>query len=186
MARIDNLLESYRRHVAIPVRQNMPLSQRVWFVVYPPEDERRMASRYPEFEMATREAGLGWLSIDLAGVFADWMDTFPVEERDECLANPEIVEAYAEPQFKEFVCRRLMMSMAEIEVDAQGTTVFAVTGLMDLFDFVHVSSVVEGLDDQFRGIVVVFFPGDREGNTYRFMGARSGWNYLAVPILAEG
>jgi hypothetical protein len=32
---------------------------------------------------------------------------------------------------------------------------------------------------------MIFFPGEREGNTYRFLGARDGWDYLAVPILAE-
>ena len=32
-------------------------------------------------------------------------------------------------------------------------------------------------------VLLVFFPGEREANTYRFLGARDGWNYLAVPIL---
>jgi hypothetical protein len=64
-------------------------------------------------------------------------------------------------------------------------TVFAVSGLMDLYDFVHVAAVLSTLDDRLPGIVLLFFPGEREGNTYRFLGARTGWNYLATPILAE-
>ena len=31
-----------------------------------------------------------------------------------------------------------------------------------------------------------FDPDERESNTYRFLGARTGWNYLATPILTEG
>jgi hypothetical protein len=58
MARIDQLLTSYRRHVSLTPRGNLPLSQRVWFVLYPPEDERRMVNRIPELEIATREEGL--------------------------------------------------------------------------------------------------------------------------------
>jgi hypothetical protein len=71
--------------------------------------------------------------------------------------------------------------------DAQkATTVFALSGLMELFDFIHVSTVIEALDNGFPGVLALFFPGEREGNTYRFLGARTGWNYLAVPILSEG
>ena len=51
MARIDQLLASYRRHVSLTPRNNLPLSQRVWFIVYPPEDERRLVNRIPEFEI---------------------------------------------------------------------------------------------------------------------------------------
>ena len=106
MGRIDQLLASYRRHVALPLRANLPFSQRVWFLVYPPEDERRMANRSTDFEIATREAKLLWRPFDLTGLFADWMDTFDPLERDACLADPELVEAYANPGFRDFVCGR--------------------------------------------------------------------------------
>jgi hypothetical protein len=186
MARIDQLLESYRRHVSLAPRGHLPLSQRVWFVVYPPEEERRMANRIPEFEIATRDKGWGWQRIDLKGAFADWMDTFDPEERKKCLADPDIVETYADPGFAEYLGDRLRRELDSVpEADAV-STVFAVSGLMDLYDFVHVSAVLETLDSHLPGVVVLFFPGEREGNTYRFLGARTGWNYLATPILAEG
>jgi len=63
--------------------------------------------------------------------------------------------------------------------------VFALTGLMDLYDFVHVSELIEAMLQDFRGHLLVFFPGEKEGNSYRFLDARTGWNYLAVPILSE-
>jgi len=64
-------------------------------------------------------------------------------------------------------------------------TVFALTGIMDLYDFLHVSELIEGLEKTFTGYLLVFFPGEKEGNTYRFLDARTGWNYLAAPILSE-
>jgi hypothetical protein len=185
MARIDQLIANYTRHVSLPLQPNLPLSQRVWFVVYAPEDERRMINRVQEFEIATSEAGLGWQRMDLTGAFADWMDTFEPDERDAILADPDVVQAYADPGFKEFVADRLKTWAAARPRAQAERTVFAVTGLMELYDFVHVSDVVEKLDGSFPGVLLVFFPGEREGNTYRFLGARDGWNYLAVPILGE-
>jgi len=32
------------------------------------------------------------------------------------------------------------------------------------------------------GRLLVFFPGEHEGNSYRLLDARDGWNYLAIPI----
>jgi len=185
MARIDQLLTSYRRYVALPSKANMPLSQRVWFLVYPPDEERRMVNRVAEFEIVTKDAGRGWIRVDLTGAFADWMDTFDPEERDKCLANPSITKGYAEEQFRDFVSAKIANSTTGVaEADCE-KTVFAVTGLMELFDFVHVSAVVEKLPATFPGILLVFFPGERSGNTYRFLDARDGWDYLAVPILPE-
>ena len=185
MARIDQLLASYRRHVSLTPRGNLPLSQRVWFVVYPPEDERRMVNRIPEFEIATRDAGLDWRRVDLTGAFADWMETFDPAERQGILADSEIVETYADPGFVDQVADRIRRELQAIPETDAAHTVLAVSGLMDLYDFIHVSEVLSTLDDHLRGIVLLFFPGEREGNTYRFLGARTGWNYLATPILTE-
>ena len=185
MARIDQLLTNFCRHVALPPRTNLPFSQRVWFLVYPPEDERRMKNRIGEFELATREADLDWHQVDLTGSFADWIDTYDSEEREACLADPEVVEDYADPGFCDFLCRRIMDAMAAISPEQAERTILAVTGLMELYDFVHVSYVVDALNTQYPGAILLFFPGERVENTYRFINARTGWNYLAVPILAE-
>lgn len=185
MARIDQLLSSYRRHVSLTPRGNLPLSQRVWFVLYPPDEERRLVNRLPEFEIATRDAGLGWHRIDLGGAFADWMDTFDPDERTDCLAVPDIIETYADPGFADYLAARLRQALDALPPADRVHTVFALTGLMDLYDFVHVSAVLEALDSRLPGIIALFFPGEREGNTYRFLGARTGWNYLATPILTD-
>ena len=186
MARLDQLLASYRRYAALPRQPHLPLSQRVWFLVYPPEDERRLANCRTEFELATCDAGLVWQRLDLSGAFADWLDTFDDEdEKAACLANPDIIEDYARPGFRDFLCARLQTGLAQAPAAEAERTVFALTGLMELYDFIHVSDILDALDCPFPGVLLVFFPGEREGNTYRFLGARTGWNYLAIPLLAE-
>jgi hypothetical protein len=186
MSRLDNLVANYRRHASLPLRPERSLSQRVWFVVYEPDDERRMLTRIPEFELATQDAGLYWRSVSLSRAFADWLDTFDDDERKMCLDEPSLVEGYADPGFIEFLVNRTTAMIDAAPNAERDKTVFAVTGLMELYDFVHVSALIEKLPATTPGIVLLFFPGEREGNTYRFLGARTGWDYLAVPILAEG
>lgn len=185
MTRLDQLLTNYRRHASLAPRANVPLSQRIWFVVYPPEEERRMVNRIPEFEIATRDEGLNWRRIEFAGAFADWMDTFDTEERSSCLSDPDVVENYADPGLIKFLCEKIHSEIRSIPEATVRSTVFAVSGLMELYDFVHVSDVLGALDKTLPGILLVFFPGEREGNTYRFLSARTGWDYLATPILAD-
>lgn len=186
MARIDDLLANYKRRAAMPLRSGLPMSQRVWFLVYPPEEERRLALRVQEFEMATNSVPLYWHQIDLSGTFAEWIDTFDDdEERATILGDPEILEEYAQTGFRDHIRDRVAKEMDQIPADQMARTVIALTGLMELYDLLHVSEVIDALDYSFTGILLVFFPGEREGNTYRFLGARTGWDYLAVPILSD-
>jgi len=186
MARIDDLLASYKRYLAHPLRSGLPLNQRVWFLVYPPEEERRLMNRVTEFEMATTAVPLFWQRIDLTGAFAQWIDSFEDEnERLAILADPDILEDYAQNGFRDHLRDLIAKEMALIPDDRMSRTVLAVTGLMELYDLLHVSEVIEALDHSFSGILAVFFPGERENNTYRFLGARTGWDYLAVPILSD-
>ena len=186
MARVDGLITNYKKHLEIPFRSERALSERVWFLVYPPEDERRIRSRTIEFEQATISAGHIWKRINLDGTFSKWMDvTFDLEERNACLADPLLVEEYANPGYRDFLTSLIDQVISEIPASDAPNCIVAIDGLLELYDFVHVSSVIEGIDTSFSGIIAVFFPGEREGNTYRFIGARTGWDYLAVPILSE-
>jgi hypothetical protein len=54
--------------------------------------------------------------------------------------------------------------------------------LASLFDFMRVSSLIDRVEDSVRGRLLVFFPGEYQRNIYRFMDARDGFNYMAVPI----
>jgi hypothetical protein len=186
MSRLDQLIHSFRRHAAIPLKQKVTVAERTWFVVYSPEDERRLRSRLAEFEIATKDCGLHWLEIDLTGSFTRWLDQFddPVE-RDAVLSSPSIVEDYAVPGYCDYLANTIRHAATQVPPEEMESTAFAVTGLMELHDFIHVSQVMDALNKEVRGVLVLFFPGDREENTYRFLGARTGWDYLATPITAD-
>ena len=182
MNRIDQLLENYRSHIQMPLRPGLPASQRVWFAVYPAEEERRLVNRIEEFEMVTKDAGHPWVCIDLKGSLARWLNSVDEEERAEWFKNPEDIELYAKTEWKALLTEFFQQEVSRTPDPER--TVFALTGLMDLYDFLHVSELIDSLEQTFPGFLLVFFPGVREGNRYDFLDARTGWNYLAAPILS--
>lgn len=136
--------------------------------------------------MATKEAGHRWKSIDLTGTFAQWIDSFPDEgERLAILADPEILEEYARSGFRDHIRDKVSAVLDTIPNEERFNTVLTLTGLMELYDLLHVSEVIDALDHDFSGILLAFFPGERENNTYRFLGARTGWDYLAIAITSD-
>lgn len=183
MNRIDQLLENYRSHIQMPLRRGLPASQRVWFAVYPATEERRLLISIAEFEMATKDVNIPWCHIDLKGSLARWLDTVDKEELADWFRNPGDIELYAKSEWKDLLTEYIQQEVAK--VPAAEETVFALTGLMDLYDFLHVSDLIESIEDITPGYLLVFFPGEKDGNTYRFLNARAGWNYLAVPILSQ-
>ncbi len=58
--------------------------------------------------------------------------------------------------------------------------------LFGLGDAPKVSALLNAVNDTIAGRLLVFFPGEHEGNRYRLLDARDGWNYLATPIKANG
>jgi len=183
MNQIDQLLVNYRSHIQMPLRPGLPASQRVWFALYPPDEERRLANRALEFDMATTDAGHPWVRVDLKGSLARWLDSVDEDERAEWWKHPADIELYAKTEWKGVLTKLFREQVAcAAEPDR---TVFALTGLMELYDFLHVSELIDSLEQSFPGFLLVFFPGVKEGNTYRFLDARNGWNYLAVPISCE-
>jgi len=61
-------------------------------------------------------------------------------------------------------------------------TVLAVLGVGSLFGVTYLSGVIAEVEESIPGRLLVFFPGEYERNVYRFMDARDGFNYMAVPI----
>jgi hypothetical protein len=160
----------------------LPASQRIWFAVYPAEDERRLVNSIDGFEMVTKEAGHPWVRIDLKGCLARWLASVDEEEREDWFKNPGDIELYAKSEWKDVLTEFFQEKVAI--TPAADRTVFALTGLMDLYDFLHVSELMGSLEKTLPGFLLVFFPGEKEGNTYRFLDARIGWDYLAAPILS--
>lgn len=175
MNAIDRLLSNYQRQLGLPWPPNLAGKQRVWLAVYPPVEERRLRARLPLFESATLEAKHAWHVVDLTHVLPEWLAQH--EYREAFFAEPQYFSSSGEVEA--YAIERLRHACRE-GADANG--VVAVVGAGSLFDFVRVSRLLDAVEGDIVGRLLVFFPGEHQGNTYRFMAARDGFNYMAVPI----
>jgi hypothetical protein len=183
MGQIERLIQNYDTRVSLPWERNLAGPQRVWFAVYNKTEERRLRFRLEEFAIATRRAKHGWETIDLTDAFAQWLSRH--EYHDGYFEAPEHLEgeSSALDDLKEAIVRQVADVLTAPKVDE--STVVAIYGVASLFGFMKTSDLVAKVESAIRGRLVVFFPGEHENNTYRFLDAREGWNYLAVPITAE-
>lgn len=180
MALIDDLADEYEQHISAPWQRNLAGAQRIIFVVYPKEDERRLRIKLKEFEHRTRLAGHGWREIDLTNAFPEWMTA--EEYREEYFRHPEDLALKYDSEFSESCVERLRHVLQTLEM--ADNSVVAVLGVGGLYGFTRLHYVLQKVESQIRGRMVVFFPGSYDQNTYRLLDAREGWNYLAIPITA--
>ncbi|WNI14279.1 BREX protein BrxB domain-containing protein [Actinacidiphila sp. ITFR-21] len=178
MTDMDALARAYARFVALPWAGDLAYPQRVWTVVYPPRDERRLRARLAEFEIATTKSGHGWRQVDVTDAFAGWLGRHPY--RDAYFEEPELLSGAALEDFDRYVQEAVVAALEDPAADEN--TAVALVGVGSLFPFSKVSRVLDGVGGSVRGRLVVFFPGERDGSNYRLLEARDGWNYLATPI----
>jgi len=178
VGKIERLIRAYEDFVSLPWDQGLAGPQRVWFAVYDPEDERRLRVRITEFELATKRAGHGWLACDVTDAFPEWMSA--QKYREEYFKEPESLGP-ALDDFMDWLAQRIEQSLSSVSE----SDVVALTGIAGLFGFLKVADLIRRVDSGIRGRLLVFFPGQYEDNNYRFLDARDGWNYLAVPITAN-
>ncbi len=176
MSAIDRLVNNYTRQMRLPWSQNVSGKQCIWFAVYPPSEERRIRSRLPLFESLTLGAQHGWSTVDLTRLLPEYLAAH--KYREAIFQNPKHLRAGSELENR--AVELVKAACSRDEADADG--VVAVTGLASLFDFMRVSTLIERVEDSVRGRMLIFFPGEYAGNIYRFMDARDGFNYMAVPI----
>jgi hypothetical protein len=179
-SRVDLLAAAYGRHVAVPWTAGLSPAERVWFVVYPKEEERRLRYKVQAFQLATAQATKKWLLVDLTDCFARWLDG--EKYRDSYFTNLKTL-APKLPRFLEFAAGEVVGQTTDQGADDD--TVVAVLGVASLFGFTHVSELVPRIVERVPGRLLVFFPGSREGNVYKLLDAREGWNYLATSITAS-
>ncbi len=178
MSRIDDLAEQYERHISAPWQRNLAGAQRIIFVVYPKEDERRLLVKLKEFEHRTKAAGHGWREVDLTDTFPVWMAA--EEYREEYFRHPEDLALKFDSEFADACAARLREEL--IAGDDSDDNVLAVHGVAGLYGFTRLHFVLQTIESHIRGRLVVFFPGAYDQNAYRLLDARDGWNYLATPI----
>ena len=180
MARIENLLKNYERHVSIPWSKTNAGPERIWFAVYEPSEETRLRLRYGDFENATTKAGHKWVEIDLTNAFPEWLAG--EEYLDGYFEEPENL-VYLLDELTEKIARKITSAFSSAP-DAENT-VFALTGVGGLYGLSRVSDLISAIESEVVGRLLCFFPGQYSGNSCRFLDARDGWNYLAVPITSE-
>ena len=176
MGRIDRLAKRYKSHITLPWRKDLAGAERTIFIVYDKSDERRLRARKALFEMATRDVGHGWIDCDLTEVFAKWMAN--IEYRDSYFESPPDLALKLEDDLLRYVADKVRRALTEADDDS----VVAVFGIASLFGFVRTSELMQAIEQDVKGRIVVFFPGEYEDGNYRLLDARDGWNYLATPI----
>ena len=184
-SKVSNLVSAYRQHLTVPWQPGLAAIQRVIFAVYDKADELRLRANSDEFALVTQQACKRWLLLDLTNAFPEWMGA--QEYRDAYFEAPEDLAGYQTGEVTEFIADLNAKLKARIAAEAGPDTVVALLGVGTLFGLGRVSSVVEGVKEVVEGRLLVFFPGEHhpENHTYRLLDARDGWNYLAVPLLAQ-
>lgn len=183
MSYVEDLISAYRRFVALPWQQSVAPPQRVWMAVYPPKYERRIRLNVQEFENATIKAGHTWSCIDITTSFERWIAGN--EYAESYFEEPELLETALPTFFRALVAE--VREKLEQHTHADGVVGLLGAGAMfGLGDSVKVSALMNAVNESISGRLLVFFPGHVEHNRYRLLDARDGWDYLAIPITAEG
>jgi hypothetical protein len=183
MSYVDELLAAYRRFVSLPWQQNLAGPQRVWMVIYPPEQERRVRLHLLEFKEATNEHRHPWALIDITRSFEAWMANH--DYRDAYFEDPELLQS-ALPGFFDHLVDSVQSQLAAHDATDGVVALLGAGSLFGLGDAVKVSALLNAVNDAIVGRLLVFFPGEHEGSKYRLLDARDGWNYLAIPITPNG
>jgi len=170
MARIDDVADRYEQYIAPMWQRNISGSQRVIFVVYPKEDERRLRARRNEFKLRTKNAGRRWREINITNVFAEWLAAD--EYREEYFKYPDDLKMKLDAEFLNYVAATLRESLTGTDTDEDTVTAFF--GVAGLYGLIRLSDLLHEVETHIRGRLVVFFPGDRDGNNYRLLDARDG------------
>jgi hypothetical protein len=182
LSRVDDLIENYARFVQLPWLSSLAPAQRVWMAVYLPEEERRLRLHLPEFANASKKAGYDFELIDISTEFETWMAAH--DYRDAYFTSPKLMQ----PELVGFFAQLVDNVREEVRARTTDHTIVGLLGAASLYglgDHVKVSALIERVEDLVLGRLLVFFPGEVQGDNYRLMGAKDGWNYHATLITSE-
>jgi hypothetical protein len=176
MGKLEQLASRYERYIKVPWQRTLAGAQRVILVVYDKELERSFRARKQEWAQRTRSAGCHWVEFDCTKSFANWMASD--EYREAYFEQPEDLQMKLDAEFIQYLSDHLRSDLQS----ADDKTVVGVTGVGSLYGFARVSELVRSVEPEIQGRLAVFFPGTKDGNNYRLLDARDGWNYLANSI----
>jgi len=177
-SRLARLIESYEALIQVPWQDGLAGVQKVLFAVYDKSEELELRAHVVEFEIATQNAGHGWLMIDISNAFPEWMSDH--EYREGYFESPDELDTCL-PDFIDALVEKITAHLSA----QNSNSVVALLGVGCLFGLAKTSEVVGRIADQVQGRLLVLFPGEVDQNNYRLLDARDGWNYQAVPITAS-
>src|SRR3990170_5001732 len=126
MARIEELVSSYKAHVSAPWQRNLAGPQKMIFVVYPKVDERRLRARLGLFEIATKDVGHNWLIFDFTTTLAHWMGA--TDYREAYFEEPADLTIKLETDFLHYAAAQLRSVLKEVEQHIRGRLVLFFPG----------------------------------------------------------
>lgn len=176
--RIDLLVEAYEKVVNEPWSSALSGQERIWFLVYDPAEQRKVDLRLGDFETAALKAGKKWKGISLKQCFPSWMANH--EYKESYFQKPKVIVDQLEASFIPYAIQFLKNEIKKIEQDED--TLIALKDVSSIFGFARLSEILKSCDKDFKGRLLIFFPGEFEQNHYRLLDARDGWDYLARPI----
>jgi hypothetical protein len=178
LSTVEDLLDDFKKRLAVPWRVDEPPAGRVWILWYDKTHERRVRGRLREFQLVAEQDGKGWREFDIAPRFGEWVAHQPwfgpLAKRPGALAT-------VLPQFEERLVNRVK---AELTSCGQND-IMVLTGVASLFGLVRSSALIDKVVTGIRGRMLITFPGLHQNGIYRLLDARDGWNYVAVPIPPE-
>lgn len=176
MGRIQDLAQLYKRRISAPWQRTVTGAQRVILSIYDKDLEKKLRGQIEEFEQATKHADHPWNFIDATKWFAEWMAG--TDYREAYFEDPSQLEMCLDSEFRDHCCQRLRAAFS----NATPETVTGLLGIGSLFGFARASDLIRAIEPDIQGRLLIFFPGTKDGNNYRLLDARDGWNYLAASI----
>jgi hypothetical protein len=176
--RIELLIEAYSKVVKEPWSSALSGQERIWFLVYDPSEQRKIELHMGEFETVAVRAGKLWKSVSLKNCFPSWMANH--EYKEDYFTSPEYIVDQLEAEFIPYAIDFLKNELSKL--DQNESTLIAIKDVSALFGFARLSEILKSCDKDFKGRLLIFFPGEFEQNHYRLLDARDGWDYLARPI----
>jgi hypothetical protein len=175
---IDDLISAYEKVVKGNWATTLSGQERIWFLVYTPDLQRKVDFRLADFESTTKKAGKNWVKISFKNCFPEWMAAH--EYREDYFQDPEALIDQLEFDFKNFVINQTIEKIKNLNIDDKTVVVF--TEVAALFGFTRLSDILNNVASNVKGRLLVFFPGEFDNNHFRLLDARDGWSYLARPI----
>jgi hypothetical protein len=175
---VERLNEALKLQLKHPWSSDRSGGERVWFLVFDPEQLRKVLARKDLFKLSVEAAGKRWIDLDIAAEFGTWMRDHRYAER--YFQRPQLARSIAD-DFSKCLAERITTRIAESGADE--ASLLVLTGAESLYGITRLSHITSLIEDSIPGRLMVFFPGSYSDTQYRLLNARDGWNYLAVPIV---